>query len=222
MFLLALVLGVSAPSGEFSSAQEALLRGVTRECQHHYSTEFQARELESLDALPGQIREKLVSHLKARLGDVFYDRLRYRHGLVFNSKDVGSGSRDAKIPAFHFEFDLSLPEAGVKQYCAQIDLGTHGSILREIDLPEVARDATKGTIVPLTEALRLAEVEGVPREEALIELGYEASPGCIVWQISYTKKDERGDTVLLTCDINAHTGKKIKWYAQDIRFHKPA
>ena len=207
---------------EIATAQEVLANGVVRECHHHFAAKPTARELGSLEIVPDPIKVKLVDHLKARLGNSFYENLHYHGGLAFNPSDVGSGGRDAKIPAYHFEFTFSMPEAGVKEYCAQIDLSSRGRVEREIDLPEVARDAKKGTIIPLTQALQTAETEGVPRESALVELGYEASSDLIVWQISYTKKDESGETVLLTLDMNAHTGQKITWHAQYLRFHKPA
>ena len=222
VLLLAFLAALVTPSGGLPTAEEALRNGVARDCQHHSPVRHQPRELRSLDALSGPIRDKLVSHLKARLGDTFYDRLQFRRGLEFDRSEVGSGDGEAKVPAYHFEFVLSLPEAGVKEYCAETDLSPHGKVTKEIDLPEVARDPQKATIVPLPDALLVATREGVSSEKALVELGYDASRGCIVWLISYSEKKESGETILLSLSINAHTGQKIIWYAQDIRYHKPA
>jgi len=213
-FVLALV-GLATSSGDFTSGRAALRDGVVKECQAASWDSATTQELPSLQAVPVPIRKALVDRLQSRVGRRFYERMTFHRALLVRPPATG---RAADNSYYQVEFVFSRPEAGVRSYCASIYLDARGRLLNDIDLPDVASDEGRGVIVPVADALRTAQLEGVPLDSSIVELGYERSPGFIVWLVSYAEHKKDGDTSLLTLTINANTGRKVRWSTSDIRF----
>ena len=214
LFAIALA-GLATSSGGFTTGQTALRDGVVKECEAMGWGSATDQELTSLQALPGPIRTMLVEHLQSRLGRRFYERMKFRRALLTRAPATTTAG---ETNSYHIELVFSRPEAGVKSYCASIELDAGGRVLYEIDLPDVASDEGKGVIVPVADVLKTAQLEGVPLDSSIVELGYERSPGFIVWLVSYVEHKSDGSTSLLTLSINANTGRKVRWSASDIRF----
>ena len=71
------------------------------------------RKVESLGEIPKKVRDRAITHLKARLGG-FYARLTFTGG---DAVDLAKDSL-SNVPAFDLHFEFRMPEVGIESYTA--------------------------------------------------------------------------------------------------------
>lgn len=185
--------------------------------------ELEARNIRLFEQLPESIRKKVIAHLRQRLGQDFYRRLRFAGGYVADPMDfrrMKSEPERGKSPqngyVLHFQFQM--PEVGIAAYTAELSLGENGSVLGEIDLPAFAKDARKRHIVSLAEAIEIAKKHRIDSPYLHAGIEYDRAGDCFKWSISYIfQHDEVIGASAWVIEIDAHSGKALRVYQADER-----
>lgn len=175
---------------------------------------YEPREPKSLSDLPEKIREKVENHLKSRLGDVFYSKLKLSSGQIVNFDDLYRVEPDARnykweIFAYSLNFLLAEPKKGIKAYHARILLASEGNIIREIDLPHISKNPDKANIISLTEARKIAAKQKFPLNRTNVEISYDTERDSLVWTLQYKLKGDKYVWVDRIMSIDAHSGEVI-------------
>ena len=168
---------------------------------------YSPKSAASLNDFPPAILEKLTNHLKNRLGDEFFRKLHFIYGRIVDHEALkrASPTSDFQWKVFTYEmvFEFSMRDVGVKSYEAAVWLDENGDVIREIDLPEIAKDPSKARMIPVKEAIRLGKDNKF--RASWVELAYQEPHDSIVWRLR--KKDTKGTSYMM--DISAHTGKVL-------------
>ena len=99
---------------------------------------------------------------------------------------------------------------GLKEYYARTRLDSDGEVIKEIDLPEVAKFPNKASIISVDAAADIARSHGFESKTMNIDIRYNEDAGSLVW-IFYTSAgthDFIGLTKILVVD--AHSGQILK------------
>lgn len=187
-------------------------RSVTYGPVSVYFGNYKPREPKSLSELPESIRVKLETHLKARLGDAFYSRLRLSSGQLIDFDELYRVEPDAKnykwkIFAYGLNFKFSEPAKGIRAYHSRISLDENGNVLQEIDLPEIAKHPEKANIISLSKAKKIASEHKFPLERTDVEINYDSERDSLIWMLKYKLKGNAYVWVTRSISIDAHTGE---------------
>ena len=179
-----------------------------------YFGDYEPKEPRSLNDLPVAVRELLRSHLKSRLGDLYYRRLKFVGGQVIDRAELLRLEPDSKdyeweVPAYVIDFDFRIPELGLASYPAQIELRADGSVIKEIDLPAFGSDLGKQAFFPFTKALEVALKRGFDRDGIKATLKFSERFNSLVWDFREVSGDDglviKSETLL----VSAHTGEVL-------------
>jgi hypothetical protein len=192
----------------------ALAKDVTPTTIGHLTQSYgnyKPKELRWLSQLPIAVREVLDYHLKSRMGDLFYRRLRFVGGKVIDPvqllrDDPHSKNYQWTIPAYVINFDFQAPELGLPRYAARILLRADGGVIGEIDLPAFATDLQKQTFFPFDRALEVALKQGYDRDTVEASLGFSEQFGSLVWDFIQVTNDDGLAFEMKTLQVSAHTG----------------
>lgn len=192
--------------------------GVSKNSGHPYLGKYQPERLESVDDLPAEVRSRLLTHLTNRLGEPFFDELKFIGGRHVDHASLYTAEPMAvnykwEVPAYALDFEFNAPEVGIDRYIAQVLLRGDGSIIREIDIPAISSSPEKLHIIPLTEALLIASKSAsAPKSPLSAEITYDADMDAFVWRISYTTSQDRSSFEFTRIDIAAHSGSIIRTF----------
>lgn len=182
-------------------------RSITKRSGNVTLYPYSPKSANSIKDLPPVILEKLTNHLKNRLGHEFFRKLYFSSGRIVDHEALRRASPTSKFQwkVFTYEivFEFTKPEVGVKSYEATVWLDENGDIIREIDLPEIAKDPSKAKIIPVKEAIRIGRDNKFRAD--WVELAYREPDDSIVWRLR--KNDTKGTSYLM--DISAHTGQVL-------------
>jgi hypothetical protein len=176
--------------------------------------------LKNWASIPEPAKSRIVAHLKDRLGDAFYAKLSLVGGQVFDLKGLYEKEpqfKNSKIemPAYRLILRLSFPEIGIEFYDACIDCRTDGSVITEIDLPEIAKHPERAQFISTSKAMEIAKQEGFDLEKSRMELDYQADLGVCIFRFTQMMRDE-GVSLFYKCiDIDAHSGRILKAYGDE-------
>jgi len=189
-------------------------RSVPKGPESTYFGNYKPREPKSLNELPDEIRRKIEDHLKSRLGAEFYSKLRLSGGQIVDFNELYRVEPDArnykwKIFAYSLNFILSEPKKGIKAYHARILLDSDGSILREIDLPQIARNFEKANVISLAAARKIAAKHKFPLNRANAQISYDSEKDSLVWTLEYKLRGDKYVWVDRIIRIDAHSGEII-------------
>ena len=190
--------------------------GVSKGAGYPYLGEYQPAVLESLDDLPDHIRHRLLAHLADRLGEAFFAEISFAGGLHVDhdrlyKDEPGAASYRWEVPAYMLSFAFSAPSAGIDRYVAQIALRGDGSVLREIDIPEVSAAPHKAHLIPLNDAIRIVtDNTGIPASSIRSEIDYDADADAFIWRFSYSTSVGQSSFNFTRIDMLAHTGSIIR------------
>jgi hypothetical protein len=102
----------------------------------------------SIIALPKSIKDSCEKHLLTQAGATFYSRLNYTGGQIL---EYTNGHKE-----YYLHFSFSDPGAGIKKYTATVVLNGNGSLIEQIDLPEIAKQGSKSAILNIKDAYKIA------------------------------------------------------------------
>lgn len=172
---------------------------------------FEPRQIESLNEIPAPIRAALERHLQQRLGNEFLANLEFSEGKSVDLEELHRVYPDSKsyrweVFAYMFTFLVKQPHKDV-EYHAQIELRKNGTILKEIDLPALARFPERGKFISLREALETAAKHGIKTEDSEAGMDYLEREGIIVFEITQYLGKKDYTHHIKRVRINAHTGE---------------
>ncbi|MCB9854048.1 MAG: hypothetical protein H6818_00055 [Phycisphaerales bacterium] len=170
--------------------------------------------------IPKAVREKVERHLRERLGDAFYDRLKFTGGQMVDFDELRRVDPDSKnikwtIHAYDLHYRFAMPDKGIVGYTAQIKLNADGSVLHEIDLPNFVQHPEKLKFLSIDDARRVAIAQGYDLTDARPSIDYDADCDCVYWHFERQIEDDgiggKDDDI----EINAHTGAVLRRYTAE-------
>ncbi len=200
-----------------AKAEHLVADQVKKEAGYFDLGDYIPRKASSLDDVPEPVRTRLVNHLKQRLGERFYSTLHLAGGQIvdfdeFHRREVIWRDYKWEVFAYNLLFQFRLPEKGIEYYTAGIRLRSDGSVIEEIDLPDIAKHPEHGDFVPLSTAKQAAAAAGFDLSRCQIEIDYRRKDDRCVY---FFRQLTRHEGVLLhfNClEVDAHTGKNLGSY----------
>jgi hypothetical protein len=176
-------------------------------------------ELSSLDDFVPDLREKVIAHLKNRLGASFFGKVNFAGGEridieVLHKVEPGSKNYRWEVPAYVLNFEFKLPEKGIASYTAQIELRSDGSVLKEIDLPRFSSNTSKLNFISSEQAAAVAIENGFSLPVKRAKIAYSKESDSLIWVFSQIESEEASTFILKKLEVSAHTGKVVRLYRQ--------
>jgi hypothetical protein len=179
--------------------------------------DYEPKEINSLRALPAEIRSRVVAHIQRRVGHGFYRRLTFTGGLIVDLRKLRQSPRSKdvfrqEVPAYRLFFQLSMPNVGIRSYDCGIELRQDGSVINELSLPAFGSDRRKQHFVPLAAAYEIALARGFSPDRSNVEIIYNKKRDAMMWHLFQQVHHEFGLTRYRDVEINAHTGEVLRVY----------
>ncbi len=193
-------------------------KSVLKDAGDAYFGDYEPRKAKSLEDVPEPVRTRLVTHLKERLGEQFYSTLHLSGGQIVDFAEfhrLDPDWRDYKweVFAYRLHFRFSLPEKGIEYYTASIRLRGDGSIIEEIDLPNIAEHPERAHFVSLSTALQTATAAGFDISRLFnFEIQYRPKDDRCVYTFEQLTRQEPPMLYYKCLDVDAHTGKQLRTY----------
>jgi hypothetical protein len=174
-----------------------------------YTGSYRAEELRSFGDLPADVQAKLTTHLTERFGENYFRRLSVSDGQIVDHEemhriDPGTKNYQWTVFAYRVGFRISAPEKGIKEYNGYIELNRDGSILREIEFPNVAIVPWKAEFVSFASAMHTAESLGATVAQARVQ--YCREEDAIVFVLQEAFRPGLVSENVRSITINAHSG----------------
>jgi len=174
---------------------------------------YEPQRPKSLGDFPAPIRDAVEKHLRDRLGTTFRETLQYSSGHIIDSDELHRVDPSSigfrwEVPAYQISFLVKQPHKEI-EYHASVELRKDGTILKEIDLPAVAKFPERGKLVSLHEALETARKKGIQTDDCEAQLEYLNHAGIIVFEIRQHLGKTGSIHHIRRVRIDAHTGAFI-------------
>lgn len=198
--------------------------GVTKSAGWYFMGD-KDKPLASLKSLPANVMEKLLKHLKTRLGPEFYPLLKFSSGRQADAEKMrrtNSSKNASDFRMYDVQFTWSLPDSGIDSYVAQIGLREDGSVFEEIDLPAFATKKGALPLLPLKKAKEVAKQHGFARAPFEISMGYDRPSDSLFWRFSrpvagdeffpFDPAPRIGGMHSYNLEVSAHDGSVMRQY----------
>jgi len=194
-------------------------RDTISDCGYVYYGDYEPKEPRSLRGFPKGIRFKVVTHLRARLGDAVFARLRYTGGQVVDIDRLHKVNPDSMeyewvVPTYLLHFTIELGSDPAERYCAEITLAADGTVLDDIALPKTADDPGRLAIVPKAKAVAVAATHDIPVERAWTQLAYAPAFDCLEWLVGYKVDEHLSSFREHVLHLDAVDPSKYRWSEQ--------
>jgi hypothetical protein len=187
-------------------------------------SKYEAREVATLDKLPGGIRRKLQEHLTKRLGEAYYRRFSFFGGQIvdwpeFRRVEPNPGYK-WRVFTYNLMLMLYAPEVGISSYCASIQLDAAGEVIEMRGFPPAARLPLKAKLIPLSHAYLIAKQNGLDPAKTTAALKYDPEIDSILYQLTQVFRGEYEGRDRIV-DIDAHNGRllSIRWESWQRHFN---
>jgi len=206
---LALLAGGAAP-GE--SAPHVKVYGVRA-----LYGEYEPSKFKEWSSIPEPARSRIITHLKKRLGESFYSQLSLAGGEhvdlnILREKEPEYKTNRREVPAYHLWLRFSRRELGIDFYEATLTCRSDGSVITEIDLPEITKHPERAKFISTSEAVAIARRNGFDVSKAVMRMEYRRESGVCVFVFEQQSRKEDEIIQLKCLDIDAHDGKVHKTY----------
>ncbi|MGQ0542929.1 MAG: hypothetical protein ACT4O9_13905 [Blastocatellia bacterium] len=188
-----------------------------------YKNRSLIKGIASLSEIPMPARGKLIEHLRSKLGDRFFKRLKFDGGewvdlATLKLQSPKDYEWNSPMGAYDLVFRFSDTQKGLKYFYSKLVLDDDGSIREDIGLPDIGAHAEKAQIISCRRAIEIAVANGFPRRSVSVRFEYDSDENAFVWIVT----DSRGTTpdeglmgfvgqgTYKTAFINAGTGKLIR------------
>jgi hypothetical protein len=154
------------------------------------------------------------------LGESFYSSLQLCGGQIVDFAEFRRRESDWKdykweVFAYNLHFEFHLPDKGIEFYQASIRLRADGSVIEDIDLPDILRHPERAVFVPLSSAMQAATTAGFDVSHCEIEIAYRPKDDRCVYSFQQLVRRD-GPSLYFKCiDIDAHTGKQLRVFKQE-------
>jgi len=163
-----------------------------------YSAEF-----ESLDKIPHEIRNKISTYLKNRLGKDNFQELKFDNGYVLSDKpiEIESIKSESNIlvllgqdkektdcdsildfPIYSVVYELKIPKLGIEKIGLNLMLDKNGKLIKDIDFPK-AEFADR--IIPIDSVHSELIRRKIPYKKLNIDLWFDKRTESFIWS-TYT------------------------------------
>lgn len=189
---------------EVASVEELLsLPGLPRVLR--VRAEMGDSEFDSLDDLPRALTHAAMDALRDRLGDVLAEQTQLVVGRIVAQADGWPSASPRRPFGYRLRFRV-----GVTVPCTvAIELDDAGRLSAPIAYPDVRKDASKGRVLRLDEALERSFSPGFDRKKLAsfeTKLVYHAPTDELVWQIAIHRGRAGRALDLSEILVSAHTG----------------
>ena len=174
--------------------------------------EYQPKEIISLEQLPNNIQDSITNHLKSYLGELFYNLLTFKSGLIINYTELLKSDSTVKdyqwqVPTYDLSYYFSAKKAGIDFCCSRITLDSVGNVIDEIGFPSIHDNKLNCRFIEKDKILRAARRRHFPTDKYEIEINDQK----IVFRFERIKKEN-----LEYLEVSAHTGRFVQKYRQEI------
>ena len=173
---------------------------------------YTPKTFKAMNALPEGLRVKAVNHLRERLGDEFYSRLKFVSGSSIDIEEyfrINPGTK-WKVHSYELVFRYADSRRGLKEYYARTRLDSNGEVIEEIDLPEVSKFPNKANIISVDAAADIAKSRGFESKTMNIDIRYDEDAGSLVWIIETFAREDRYTSSTRVLVVDAHSGQILK------------
>jgi len=202
----------------------AHLAPVSKGTTSTYMGNYEPVKPRSLSEIPSPVRDKVLNHLRERLGS-FTDRLTFTGGEIVDFKQLARDHPDSKkykweVHAYDLHFAFQMPNIGIRSYTAQIQLRRDGSVLEEIDLPAFASSPEKLNFITLEKAASVAVASGFSRKDIDPKITYFKAADALVWEFEELVSDYGLVKIYKKLYVSAHNGAVLKEFLSEaVRRH---
>ena len=186
----------------------------------YYLGKYTPSTIKDWSSIPEPAKSRIVTHLKKRLGNDFYAKLSLVDGQIIDIAAFREKAGDPKNfnweVAYRLDLRFSRPKIGIDFYDAVMDCRSDGSVVTEIDLPEIAKHPERAEFISTARACEIAKQYRFDVAKAKMELNYHPDTGVCVF--SFTQVYRPGFPVWYEkyLDIDAHNGKFIGTYTRRV------
>lgn len=177
---------------------------------------YQPRLITTWEELPPAIRVKAEAHVRQRVGEAFYRRLRFAGGQIVDRAElrrVNPASRQFRkeVPAYLLKFAVELRSVGIREYTASISLGPDGGILSEIDLPSRSASGDELSLKPLPEISRELARQGlIDPATATATVTFDRQRDDFLWHFEQVLPGGGPEVQVRTVEVDARTGEIVR------------
>ena len=175
---------------------------------------YEPRTFNNLDAIPANVRTRIIDHLRTRLGDAFYSQLLFVNGSSINVADFlrANPKTQWRVHSYELVFKYADRKRGLKEYYARTRLDSNGKVIDEIDLPEVAKFPLKGKIISIDDAIAIAKTRGHKTKGSgtNLTIRYLDDVGSLAWVFESYIASDAYTTTSKVLIIDAHSGFILK------------
>ena len=178
-----------------------------------------------LNEISPSIQRRIEAQLKARVGEQFYERLRFDYGDAedFDDSSLLKPNEVERIDGYDFNFKFSDKRKGLKAFHFKVAADADGHIINDLALPDIASNPQKANLISCKQALAIASKNGFPLERSSIYFEYDRKTESFNWRISDSQAVEPdepsfgfGQGTYKKISIEAETGKVLKIYKETI------
>ncbi len=179
---------------------------------------YEPRELQAWKDVASEVRETVATHLKARLGAEFYERLKFVGGEAVNVTELhrvlpASRKFRQEVPTYLLWFEFEMPAVGIRVYTASMAVRRDGSVIREIDLPPFALEPGKLQFTPLAGVTAGLIAEGaIDPKASTVSLAYDEKHAQVLWHYEQVLSGTGPVVKVRNIDVNANTGAVLRRY----------
>jgi hypothetical protein len=186
--------------------------------------EYRPKTIRQLDEIPPPVLSRLITHLKGRLGERFYSKLKFGWGEVINLDElyrIEPYWKQERVGSYDLVFYFSDRRKGLKAFHSKIVLDGDGSVIDEINLPDIANQPQKANLISVDEAMRIAARNNFVGSKIWPSFEYNAETDSFAWVIHDSEPVTQkgicpsenipiGHGPYRIISIEAHTGRILK------------
>jgi len=148
----------------------------------------------SLDNLAPDALTKLTAYLSERLGSEYAGKLRLVGGQVVDRAELVAKHPDSvnyqwRPPKYNLHFHVPV-SADPEGFCASVELDDDGTVMDPLTLPDLQAFPDRGQIIAASEAVAIAERNGVPVSKAEPKLYYFPDTDTLEYEFSFVVGDD--------------------------------
>ncbi len=190
---------------------------IKRQVGTIYFGAYTPSTIKDWSSIPEPAKSRIVAHLKNRLGDDFYAKVSLVGGEIIDIKALREKEPNSKdyrweVPAYRLKLRFSRPEIGIDFYDALMDCRSDGSVITEIDLPEIAKHPERARFISTSKAVEIAKRNGFDVAKARMTLEYRDESAVCVFLFEQEIREDGAGLTFKCIDIDAHNGKVLKTF----------
>jgi hypothetical protein len=187
----------------------------------YYGQRHLVKTIRKLNELPPDVRARLDTYLKRKLGPSFAKRLKLDWGDKLDLKGLRREfpalyEENLPLGAYRLVFWFSDSAKGLKAYYTTVALNEDGTVSKEINLPDIGAEPNKAQLISCQDALGIAAGRGFPESRTSARFEYSPEHNSFIWTLTDSRRIDPppyfGKGTYRTIDVEASTGKVLRIY----------